>query len=113
MLNRRFGTDFEIDAFEHVALYDREREWIEMRVRALRPTSASLGDSREILFRAGDEIRTEISRKFSRRSFVKALDGTGLELAAWFTDPAVAARHPDVKFLIPGAADQAPPDRET
>jgi L-histidine N-alpha-methyltransferase len=87
VLNRRFGTDFEIDAFEHVALYDREREWIEMRVRALRPTSASLGDSREILFRAGDEIRTEISRKFSRRSFVKALDGTGLELAAWFTDP--------------------------
>ena len=32
---------------------------------------------------------------------------------AWFTDPAVAARHPDVKFHFPGAADQAPPDRET
>ena len=29
------------------------------------------------------------------------------------TDPAVAARHPDVKFHFPGAADQAPPDRET
>jgi L-histidine N-alpha-methyltransferase len=87
VLNRRFGTDFEIDAFEHVAFYDREQEWIEMRVRALRPTSASLGDSREILFRAGDEIRTEISRKFTRRSFIDALDGTGLELSAWFTDP--------------------------
>jgi L-histidine N-alpha-methyltransferase len=87
VLNGRFGTDFDVDAFEHVAFYDREREWIEMRVRALRSTSALLGDSREILFQTGDEIRTEISRKFTRRSFAHALAGTGLELSAWFTDP--------------------------
>jgi len=86
VLNRRFATAFEIDAFEHVAFFDREREWIEMRVRASRPTGASLGDGREIQFEVGDEIRTEISRKFTKRSFVDALDGTGLELSAWFTD---------------------------
>jgi L-histidine N-alpha-methyltransferase len=86
VLNRRFTTGFDVDAFEHVAFYDPEHEWIEMRLRAVRPTSASLGDAREILFQAGDEIRTEISRKFTRRSFVEALDGTGLELSAWFTD---------------------------
>ena len=86
VLNRRFATAFEIDAFEHVAFYDREQEWIEMRLRALRPTGALLGGVREIRFEAGDEIRTEISRKFTRRSFVDALDGTGLELSAWFTD---------------------------
>ena len=87
VLNRRFGIGFEIDAFEHVAFYDREREWIEMRLRALRPTSASLGGAREIRLQVGDEIRTEISRKFTRRSFADALDGTGLEVSAWFTDP--------------------------
>jgi len=86
VLNRRFATAFEIDAFEHVAFYDREQEWIEMRLRALRPTSASLGDAREIIFQAGEEIRTEISRKFTRGSFADALIGTGLELSAWFTD---------------------------
>jgi len=86
VLNRRFGTAFEVNAFEHVAFYNREREWIEMRLRAMWPTGASLGGEREIRFEAGDEIRTEISRKFSRRSFVDALGGTGLELAAWFTD---------------------------
>ena len=32
---------------------------------------------------------------------------------SWFADPAVAERHPDVKFHIPGAADQVSPDRET
>ncbi len=87
VLNRRFGTDFEVDAFEHVAFYDLEQEWIEMRLRARRPTSVSLGDNRELRFGIGDEIRTEISRKFTRESFVDALGGAGLELSGWFTDP--------------------------
>ena len=58
-----------------------------MRLRARRPTSVSLGDNRELRIDIGDEIRTEISRKFTRESFVDALGGTGLELSAWFTDP--------------------------
>jgi L-histidine N-alpha-methyltransferase len=87
VLNQRFGTDFEVDAFEHVAQYDPEQEWIEMRLRARRPTSVSLGDNRELRFGIGDEIRTEISRKFTRASFVGELCGTGLELSDWFTDP--------------------------
>jgi len=88
VLNKRFGTAFEIDAFEHIAFYDREQAWIEMRLRAVRSTTALLGDGREIRFSTGDEIRTEISRKFTRRSFEAALDGTGLTIAAWHTDPA-------------------------
>jgi L-histidine N-alpha-methyltransferase len=87
VLNRRFATAFDLDAFEHVAFYDREQEWIEMRLRATRPTRASLGGGQELLFAASDEIRTEISRKFTRRSFAAALDVTGLELSAWYTDP--------------------------
>ena len=87
VLNQRFGTNFEVDAFEHVAFYDPEQAWIEMRLRARRPTGVLLGDNRELRFDIGDEIRTEISRKFTRGSFVDALDGTGLELSAWFTDP--------------------------
>ncbi len=88
VLNRRFGTDFEVDAFEHVAFYNPEREWIEMRLRATRLTSVSMGAvSKPIRFEAGDEIRTEISCKFTRLSFVEALFGTGLELWRWWTDP--------------------------
>ena len=58
-----------------------------MRLRARRATSVPLGDTRALRFEAGDEIRTAISRKFSRESFAAELAGTGLELAAWFTDP--------------------------
>lgn len=88
VLTRRFGLDFEVDAFEHVAFYDEDHSWIEMRLRALRPTTAAVPDDElPIEFAAGDEIRTEISCKFTRRSFADAIDGTGLEMAQWFTDP--------------------------
>jgi L-histidine N-alpha-methyltransferase len=87
VLNQRFATDFEIDAFEHVAFYDAENEWIEMRLRASRRTSVSLGDADSLQFEAGDDIRTEISRKFSRESFTAVLEGSGLELWRWYTDP--------------------------
>jgi L-histidine N-alpha-methyltransferase len=86
VLNRRFGTDFEIDAFTHVAFYDADQEWIEMRLRARRPTTVSLGGTRRLRFKTGDDIRTEISRKFTRDSFVASLEETGLELSEWFTD---------------------------
>ena len=36
-VNRELDADFDLDAFEHVAFYDREQEWIEMRLRALGP----------------------------------------------------------------------------
>ena len=36
VINRELDADFDLDAFEHVAFFDREREWIEMRLRAQR-----------------------------------------------------------------------------
>lgn len=88
VLARRFGLGFEVDAFEHVAFYDEDHSWIEMRLRALHPTTCPVPDDGPPLsFAAGDEIRTEISCKFTRQSFAAALDGTGLALAHWFTDP--------------------------
>jgi L-histidine N-alpha-methyltransferase len=37
-------------------------------------------------FVEGEEIRTEISRKFTRDGFVSALEEAGLELKDWYTD---------------------------
>jgi L-histidine Nalpha-methyltransferase len=34
VLNRELGADFEPKRFDHVAFFDREHEWIEMRLRA-------------------------------------------------------------------------------
>jgi L-histidine N-alpha-methyltransferase len=84
VLNRRLGATFEVDAFEHVAFYDEERAWIEMRLRASRHTVADLGDARLVLtFDAGDEVRTEISCKYTRASLDAVLAGTGLRVEGW------------------------------
>ena len=49
VINRELDADFDLDAFEHVAFYDREQEWIEMRLRARARrwtcTSASSGST--------------------------------------------------------------------
>jgi Histidine-specific methyltransferase, SAM-dependent len=36
VLNRELGADFDVDAFEHIALWNAQHEWIEMRLRATR-----------------------------------------------------------------------------
>jgi L-histidine N-alpha-methyltransferase len=88
VLNARFGTDFDPQAFDHVARWESAPEWIEMRLRARRPMRVTLpGDPRRLVLEAGDEIRTELSCKFTRESFRRRLAGTGLELDGWWTDP--------------------------
>jgi L-histidine N-alpha-methyltransferase len=87
-INARLGATFDAGAFEHVAFYDRERAWIEMRLRARRPTRARLpAAALDFTFDRGDEIRTEISCKFTRESLEAQLAGTGLRVDLWLTDP--------------------------
>lgn len=88
VLNRELCADFDPHAFEHVALFDAEHEWIEMRLRASREHTACVRDlGLHVRFRAGEEIRTEISAKFTRERIAGDLRAAGLELVEWLTDP--------------------------
>jgi L-histidine N-alpha-methyltransferase len=87
VVNRELDGDFDPAAFAHVAFYDEERAWIEMRLRALRPARVRVRAAGvERTFETGDEIRTEISCKYTRASLAAKLPGTGLHLADWLTD---------------------------
>ena len=87
-VNDALDGDFDPTAFEHVAFYDRANAWIEMRLRAVRPTRVRVrGAGIDRTFQAGDEIRTEISCKYTRASLLALLPGTGLRLLDWLTDP--------------------------
>ena len=87
VVNEAFDGDFDPEGFEHVAFYDPERAWIEMRLRALAPMRVRLrGAGIERTFAKGDEIRTEISCKYTRGSLTALLPGTGLEVVDWLTD---------------------------
>jgi L-histidine Nalpha-methyltransferase len=87
VVNHRLGADFDPAAFDHVAFYDRDNAWIEMRLRALRACRVRVpGAGLDLHYSRGDEIRTEISCKYTRASLEGRLAGTGLTLARWFTD---------------------------
>jgi L-histidine N-alpha-methyltransferase len=87
VLNRQMGGDFDPDNFAHVALWDAEQEWIEMRLRALSAQSVKLtGLDLVVDFAEGEELRTEISAKFRRDGIAAELDAAGFDLTHWWTD---------------------------
>jgi L-histidine Nalpha-methyltransferase len=88
VLNAELGADFDLDAFEHVAVWDPANEWIEMRLRATAEQRARVRDlDLEVHFAAGEEMRTEVSAKFRRAGVEAELAAAGLGLRAWWTDP--------------------------
>lgn len=87
VLNRELGADFDLDAFRHVAFYDNENNWIEMRLRSLRPQGVCIPAlDLSVEFAKDEEIRTEISCKFSRDSVGEMYRQAGLGLLEWHTD---------------------------
>ncbi|MEV7184942.1 L-histidine N(alpha)-methyltransferase [Kitasatospora sp. NPDC093102] len=88
VLNRELGADFDPDAFEHVALWDAEQEWIEMRLRSLRTQTVKIPAlDLPVHFARGEELRTEVSAKFRRERVAGELAAAGLRLSHWWTDP--------------------------
>jgi L-histidine Nalpha-methyltransferase len=87
VMNDRLGADFAPEAWEHVAFFDPERSWIEMRLRAGTAQRVEIpGCELSLAFARGDEIRTEISCKYTRTSFEAMLRTSGLVLERWYTD---------------------------
>jgi L-histidine N-alpha-methyltransferase len=66
VLNQQLGGDFVPDAFRHVARWNEEAQWIEMRLRAEIACDVSLADAGiSVRFEEGEDLLTEISAKFT------------------------------------------------
>ena len=88
VVNRELGADFDVEAFDHVAFYDRDREWVEMRLRASERQVVRVADlGLEVRFAAREELRTEISAKFTETRLRGDLAAAELDLVALHTDP--------------------------
>jgi L-histidine Nalpha-methyltransferase len=89
VLNRELGANFDVESFEHVAIWDPQNEWIEMRLRSRTAAQVTLSEiNLDIVLEPGEEIRTEISAKFRRQRIDRELAGAGFTLDSWWTDPA-------------------------
>jgi L-histidine N-alpha-methyltransferase len=87
VVDRELGADFDPGAFDHVALWDAENEWIEMRLRSRTAQTVKIPAlDLAVDFAAGEELRTEISAKFRKDGVRAELAAAGLELSHWWTD---------------------------
>jgi L-histidine N-alpha-methyltransferase len=89
VINRSLDADFSPDRFDHVAHWNDDEEWIEMRLRSkvlqlvdVRALDLAVG------FTEGEEMRTEISAKFRRDRVEAELQAAGFEMVQWWTDRA-------------------------
>ena len=87
VLNDRLDADFDLDAFEHVARWDADNLWMDIRLRSLKHQVIDIRAlDLQVAFAAGEEMRTEISTKFMRPGLEGIYAEAGLELTDWWTD---------------------------
>ena len=87
VINRELAADFSPEGFEHVAFFDPATNGS----RCVCAPSAAVGARSPALalsveFLAGEELRTEISAKFTRERVERDFAAAGLRLDAWYTD---------------------------
>jgi L-histidine N-alpha-methyltransferase len=86
VVNAMTGADFDADAWEHRAFYDRENHWIEMHLVSSVDQAVTLPGAGTFRFAAGESIRTEISAKHDRASVEAMFAAAGLAIERWETD---------------------------
>ena len=88
VVNRELDADFVPELFDHVAIWDDENEWIEMRLRSTIAQRVTI-DALDLVvdFAAGEDLRTEISAKFRRDRVESELGAAGFAMVGWWTDP--------------------------
>jgi L-histidine Nalpha-methyltransferase len=88
VINRELDADFDVEEFEHVAIWDAANEWIEMRLRSRREQRVTITDlALTVRFAAGEEMRTEISAKFRKDGIKAELAAAGFQAQQFWTDP--------------------------
>jgi L-histidine N-alpha-methyltransferase len=87
VLNRELDAEFDPADFEHRALFEARHEWIEMRLRARRNHTVHIRQlDLEVHFEAGEELRTEISARFTLGRLTTDLAAADLALTQWLPD---------------------------
>jgi L-histidine Nalpha-methyltransferase len=88
VLNRELDANFVPERFAHVAAWDPVEQWIEMRLRATEGMSVRLAAiDMTVAFAAGEDMRTEISAKFTPERVRSELAAAGFEVTETWTDP--------------------------
>jgi dimethylhistidine N-methyltransferase len=92
-INRELGGDFDLDLFEHSALYNEREGRVEMHLRALKAHRASVA-GRVFEFQRGETIHTENSYKYTVPGFHDlARSGGWTPLRTWVDENSLFSIH--------------------
>jgi L-histidine N-alpha-methyltransferase len=81
---RELDGAFDLNAFDHLAFYDDERQRVEMHLVSKRRQRATLrAIDLHIDLEDGEHVLTEISRKFTRASVERTFASGGMALDTW------------------------------
>jgi dimethylhistidine N-methyltransferase len=84
-LNREFGSDFDVDAFEHRATYRPDEGRVVVELVSTREQEAHIGDAR-IEFARDETIITEYSHKYTLEGFATMAKQAGFSVDKVWTD---------------------------
>ena len=89
VLNRELGADFDPDALRpRRVLRPAQRVDRDAAARAPRAHACALAAlDLDVPFERGEEMRTELSTKFTRERIEADFEAAGLRLDAWYADP--------------------------
>ena len=89
VINRELGGNIDVGNFDYVPFWDGREERIDMRLRACEPERARIEAlDLDVELESGEELRIEISTKFSQGRLLAELAEVGFADGAFFTDPA-------------------------
>jgi dimethylhistidine N-methyltransferase len=85
-INREFGANFNVDLFEHRAIYNAERGRMELYLVSACEQIVGL-DGKKIRFRKGEALLTEHSHKYTVAQFSRMAQRAGFVVETVWTDP--------------------------
>jgi L-histidine Nalpha-methyltransferase len=89
VLNRELGADFDLDGFTYVPFWDPHLQRMDLRLRAETPMHVRIpGAGLHLHLHSGEEIRMEISTKFTVPGIREELGAVGFDVAETWTDEA-------------------------
>jgi dimethylhistidine N-methyltransferase len=85
-LNRELGTDFDLEAFEHTALWVEDQSRIEMHLVSKREQDVHVGDE-TVHIGKGEHLTTEFCHKYTLEAFADLAATAGLSVSRVWMDP--------------------------
>jgi L-histidine Nalpha-methyltransferase len=87
-INRELNADFDLDSFQHRAIWNSSQSRIEMHLESLRTQSVAIPAlGMQVRFARGETIHTENSYKFTMPMIEAIANNGGFSLERTWTDP--------------------------